>query len=199
MATYLQDSEAPSFSGGEGVADLRPMLLPGYSELSKEDQAKVDAILGPPGEDGGFSPPFETVDLPAKLPLAWDNSASVSSIKVHPAIACEARVALEKVFKAGFWDKLIFGGTYVPRKARGGSFFSVHSWGVAVDLNPDENQLSWGRDRAQFAQPEFSPLMDIFEAAGFFSTGRSKNYEWGHFAITTDALLGKSGPPECRN
>jgi peptidoglycan hydrolase-like protein with peptidoglycan-binding domain len=74
-----------------------------------------------------------------------------------------------------------YGGLVNKRKMRGGSQWSTHSWGVAIDLNHSENQLRWGADRALFAKPEYKPLLDIFESHGWYNLGRYKNYDFMHF------------------
>ena len=74
-----------------------------------------------------------------------------------------------------------YGGLVNKRKMRGGTQWSTHSWGVAIDLNHSENQLRWGADRALFAKPEYKPLLDIFERNGWYNLGRHKNFDFMHF------------------
>jgi hypothetical protein len=68
---------------------------------------------------------------------------------------------------------------------RGGTALSMHAWGIAVDLDPINNQLRWGKDRASFARPEYLPFWKIVEAHGATSLGRAKNYDWMHFQFAT--------------
>ena len=58
---------------------------------------------------------------------------------------------------------------------------SMHAWGIAVDLDPINNQLRWGKDRASFARPEFEPFWKIVEANGATSLGRAQNRDWMHY------------------
>ena len=64
---------------------------------------------------------------------------------------------------------------------RGGSAWSIHSWGAAVDLDPDNNQLRWGKNKASFAKPAYENFWKIVENEGWVSLGRERNYDWMHF------------------
>jgi hypothetical protein len=74
----------------------------------------------------------------------------------------------------------MFGGCINVRRMRGGSSWSIHSWGAAYDLDPDNNQLKWGRDRATFAKKEYEDYWKIVESEGWTSLGRSRNFDWMH-------------------
>ena len=74
----------------------------------------------------------------------------------------------------------LYGGSFVKRKKRGGSTWSTHAWGIAVDFDPDKNQLQWGRDRAYFARPEYNDWWACWEAEGWVSLGKVANYDWMH-------------------
>ena len=64
---------------------------------------------------------------------------------------------------------------------RGAKTWSMHAYGIAVDLDPERNQLKWGRDKAVFARPEYVPFWNIVESEGATSLGRARNYDWMHF------------------
>ena len=63
---------------------------------------------------------------------------------------------------------------------RGGTQYSMHSWGIAIDFDPERNQLNWGRDRARLAAADCVPFWDIWEAEGWVSLGRARNFDWMH-------------------
>ncbi len=73
-----------------------------------------------------------------------------------------------------------FGGCYNDRSIRGGTLPSMHSWGIAIDFDPANNQLRWGRDRATFSRPEYQAWWEIWEAEGWVSLGRQRNFDWMH-------------------
>jgi hypothetical protein len=75
----------------------------------------------------------------------------------------------------------LFGGCVNVRRMRGGSAWSIHSWGAAIDVDPDNNQLKWGKDKAEFAKKEYNAFWDIVEDEGWVSLGRVKNYDWMHY------------------
>lgn len=147
-------------------------------------QAEVRKFFGEPGSPACTS---GKVDLPFPMYIAWDTDTTIKRFSCHAKVAD----ALERIFKAtlkhygaGDLHKLgldLFGGCYNYRKMRGGDSWSMHSWGIAVDLDPSNNQLRWGSDRARFARPEYVPFWNIVEAEGAVSLGRARNYDWMHF------------------
>lgn len=132
-----------------------------------------------------------TLVLPYKMRLAWDLNTEVSKITCHAKV----KDSLERIFKrtlAHYGLKRIkelrldiFGGCLNVRKMRGGSAWSMHSWGIAVDLDPENNQLKWGKDKASFAKPEYDAFWEIVESEGWSSLGRKKNRDYMHFSATT--------------
>jgi len=142
---------------------------------------------GKPNETGeGY---LTTILLPYPMKLAWDLDTKVTKMRCHK-LAAEA---FENVFNdllAHYGMKEIerlgidlFGGCFNYRKMRGGSEWSKHSWGIAIDLDPARNKLKETAKTARFARPEYQPMIDIFYKNGFISLGIEKNYDWQHFEL----------------
>jgi len=75
----------------------------------------------------------------------------------------------------------LFGGCLNVRKMRGGTRYSMHSWGIAVDIDPANNRLRWTKARARLARKEYEPFWRIVEAQGAISLGRTRNMDYMHF------------------
>ncbi|MCB1809828.1 MAG: M15 family peptidase, partial [Candidatus Competibacteraceae bacterium] len=63
---------------------------------------------------------------------------------------------------------------------RGGSNWSAHSWGIALDWDPEHNQLKWMHDQASLASSDYDDWWRFWEEEGWVSLGRSRNFDWMH-------------------
>lgn len=130
------------------------------------------------------------IKLPFTMYLAWNLSQSVNSILLHEKVAESAsrvfhRIAdaysPEDIEKHGF-NK--FGGSLNVRKMRGGSSWSTHSWGIAIDFDPTRNRLRWKKNRAYLARPECDLFRKLWREEGWTSLGEWKDYDWMHIQAT---------------
>lgn len=127
-----------------------------------------------------------SLTLPYPMRLAWARDSIVSKITLHRRVVESAGRAFEAIASAYAPAQRVelgldlFGGSLNVRRMRGGSAYSMHSWGIAIDFDPERNQLKWGRDRARLAQPDAAAFWAAWEAEGWVSLGRARNYDWMH-------------------
>lgn len=152
---------------------------------------KTSDIIKTYGQPGDISN-FKQVLLPFPLRIAWDLKTKVSKITVHKLEEAHVVAIFTELLQVYGYDKIvelgidIFGGCFNFRKMRGGSDWSVHSWAIAIDLDPTRNQLKENSKTARFARPEYAQMIAIFEKHGWHSLGKEKNYDWMHFqAVNT--------------
>lgn len=146
-------------------------------------QGQVRTVFGEPG---GPACTAGMVELAYPMRVAWDTKTAIRRFRCHTLV----EKPLERIFAATLAHygqaeitRLgldLFGGCYNFRPMRGGKAWSMHSWGIAVDLDPARNQLRWGRDRAVFARPEYEPFWRIVEGEGAVSLGRARDMDWMH-------------------
>lgn len=147
--------------------------------------AEIIKKYGKPGDGANFT----TIMLPYAMRISWDKSTVVKKMMCHKLIAPNFELVFKEILDAYGLEKIkelgidLYGGCYNFRKMRGGSDWSRHSWAIAIDLHPEMNQLKWGKDKALFAKPEYTPMMDIFYKHGFINLGKEKNFDWMHWEI----------------
>ena len=157
------------------VSDNTPLS----EKWPKQGYNSMVNFYGPVGENQ------TSLELPYVMKLAWDKNATVKKITCHQKVAQSLYKVLENVQKIYGKDisKLnldLFGGCLNVRRMRGGSAYSTHSWGAAIDIDPDHNQLKWGKDRAAFGKPVYKEFLDAFEAEGWVSLLRARNFDGMH-------------------
>jgi len=142
---------------------------------------------GSPNEIGkGYLVP---IVLPYPMRLAWDKKTKVNRMMCHKLVADKFLAVFNDLLEYYGYEKIVelgidlFGGCFNFRKMRGGTDYSRHSWGVAIDLDPERNLLKETSRTARFARVEYKPMIDIFYKHGFISLGVEKNYDWMHFEI----------------
>lgn len=126
------------------------------------------------------------VEVPWGMRLAWDLDVPVRTITLHSKVAASAERAFHKI-RGLYSDRQIknlgfdlFGGSLNVRRMRGGSRYSMHSWGIAIDFDPERNRLSWKRPQARLSLDDAIPFWRAWEAEGWVSLGRAANFDWMH-------------------
>lgn len=145
-------------------------------------EADCPKFYGPKGENQ------TSIQLPYAMRLAWDTKVSLSKITCHEKVAEPMGRIFAKLLSEYGYNKLnelgidLFGGCLNVRLKRGSkTSWSIHSWGVAVDLDPDRNTLRETRRTARFARPEYDPMWRIVESEGAVSLGMARDFDWMHF------------------
>lgn len=143
-------------------------------------QSGVSQFFGKVGENQAM------LDLPFPMRLAWDKKVTVTRVSLHEKVVRSAERVMDRVADA-YDDKQrkllgldLHGGTLNVRKMRGGSAWSMHSWGIAWDFDPERNQLKWTSAKARLAQPDCATFWRLWAEEGWLSLGQARNYDWMH-------------------
>jgi hypothetical protein len=119
--------------------------------------------------DGTLDPHWQIkfldyVALPVPLMLSFDHSKTITHFRCHKLLVDTLETVFAEIKNRGLESQLSsFGGCFAFRPQRTGAKLSAHSWGIAIDLNPETN--------AQGTAGDMNPdVISIFRSAGF---------EWG--------------------
>ncbi len=177
--------------------ELFPDLIP-----DREIKVKPPAPIIHPATPPGFKSPWPRqqdvgdfygtmganlvmMELPYPMKLAWNKRTIIHKFSIHKKVMNSAFECLAEIEMAYGKDipKLgldIFGGCLNVRKMRGGTNWSMHSWAIAIDFDPENNLLQEDHTKARFAKPEYIPFWEIWERHGWLSLGRTRDYDWMH-------------------
>jgi hypothetical protein len=163
-------------------------FIPDRDKLSSEDRRKS---VWPRQKDvmqfyGAVGTSQTRIEVPWDMRLAWDKDVTVRTITLHTKVAASAERAFH-VIRGQYSDREIrdlglnlFGGSLNVRRMRGGSSYSMHSWGIAIDFDPERNRLSWKRPQARLSLDDAIPFWRAWEAEEWVSLGRARNFDWMH-------------------
>ena len=171
---YLEANQPPEPWRPEEIIDVNPNNWP------EQYTPEFDAFYGPRGSG------LIRLQLPYTMRLAWDTGTQVNSFFCHGKVHDSLFRVLSKVRDHYGEDEIrrlrldLYGGCYNERPIRGGTKWSMHSWGIAVDFDPARNKLEWGRDKAAFASAEYKKWWEFWEEEGWVSLGRQRNFDWMH-------------------
>jgi hypothetical protein len=124
-------------------------------------------------------------EMPMWMPLSWDVKRVVKRVRIHKLVADSLLDALLAIRDYGGEDWLsqhrlnYYGGIYNFRPKRGMNQLSLHSFAVAIDLNPHIAPLG-----KPSMQPHF--IVEIFEERGWTYGGDFKRPDGMHFQAARD-------------
>lgn len=144
-------------------------------------QNDVPVFYGRPGQNQ------KMLDVPFDMHLSWDAHTPVRRFSVHEKVHDSAGRALARIaetYSASERARLgldAFGGCLNVRAMRGGSRLSMHSWGIAIDFDPDRNPLRPADLKAcPLMTADAAPFWQAWEAEGWVSLGRAAGYDPMH-------------------
>lgn len=166
---------------------------PGVPERPASSSAGVPSSSGPWPRQGDVERFYGRVGtsqgrlkLPFPMKLAWDKGRIVTSITLHTKVIDSADRAFSEIART-YSDKErralgldLFGGSLNVRRMRGGSRYSMHSWGIAIDFDPERNHLRWKSPNARLSHSDAIPFWQAWEREGWVSLGRERNFDWMH-------------------
>jgi hypothetical protein len=158
--------ESPALLAPYAAANDPPLTAPhGLNEIIAAF-GDIHAYVAPDGQlearwQLGF---LERIHLPFSLCLSWDPSRTITQMTCHRRLTGVFSSVFRSIQEQGLQAKVTsFGGCFAFRPQRTGSKLSTHSWGIAIDLNPESNEQG-------------SPgNMD----AGIVAIFRDAGFEWG--------------------
>ena len=127
------------------------------------------------------------LNLPYPMRIAWELDQSISSFQCHAKVAVPMRRIFQRTLEHYGMEEIrrlrldLWGGTLNVRKMRGGSSWSMHAWGIAVDIDPDRNALRSNSKTASLERPEYKKFWEFVYDEGAISLGIERNYDWMHF------------------
>lgn len=163
----------------------------------KQDRASMNTFYGNPDANGdGLSDRvweannLTTIKPPYRMVLAWDTSKSISTIRCHKKVA-DSLLRVLNAIKAHYGTQEaiekarmhLYGGCWNFRAMRGGHNLSVHSWGAAIDLDPEANAFGKRWKDGTGMMPR--AVVDIFEREGWVWGGPWSKADAQHFQAAT--------------
>lgn len=184
-AAVLADQPAPGASPAAPPSNVvaGPWPLQTTADLSR--------FYGNPNGGGSANSQWEADNLvyvtpPYRMVLAWDPSTVVTKIRVHRKVA-DSVLRILNAIKDHYGSQAaieaarmhLYGGAYAYRPKRGGSSLSVHSYGCAIDLDPERNGYGVKYDERKGMMP--AAVVAILQAEGWVWGGRWSKADAMHF------------------
>jgi len=125
--------------------------------------------------------------IPFPLKLSWNKSQTTKKIQCHKLVKSDIENIFKDILKEYGLPKIkelgidLYGGCYNCRNMRSSTKPSMHSWGIAIDIDPERNGLRTPFKKSQFSKPEYKKMLDIFYKYGWINLGVEYNKDSMHF------------------
>lgn len=177
-------TEADGFWGPKSIAACQKYLramMPNPNPWPKSDSRSLNAFYGDPSK-GEVIGQIVRMDVTA-LGMKYDG-ALVRAIGVHRKCAESLGRALLDIFSRDLdvsWVLAQYAGIYNHRPMRGGTKWSLHAYGAAIDLAPATNGLktSWPVNATMPLE-----VMECFAREGWMPAGAFWGRDAMHFQAT---------------
>lgn len=171
------------FWGPKSIAALRRhlrFLMPSPSPWPRTDKQSLHDFYGDPGDEDSLV----MIRLPYEM--RYDGKV-VTRMRVHKRCADSLLRVLTRIRDRMeavpdiVPEATDFGGCFNYRLKRGGSSWSLHAWGAAIDLDPSDNAF-----RASWPIQADMPLeiIEAFAIEGWISAAAFWGYDAMHFQAT---------------
>ncbi len=174
---------ADGFWGPKSQAACRAYLramMPSPNPWPESDQASLRAFYGDPGDESNLV----MIEFPYEM--KYDGKI-VTRTRVHKKCAASLLRVLNDIrhrmeaTQDIVPDASDYGGVFNFRMKRGGSTYSLHAWGAAIDLDADDNSF---RDSWPMKADMPLEIMEAFAKEGWLSAGAFWGYDAMHFQAT---------------
>ncbi|MEC5289361.1 MULTISPECIES: peptidoglycan-binding protein [unclassified Aurantimonas] len=135
---------------------------------------------------GGVGTNQTAIEIPFDMVLAWSTGTRIKRMTLHKKVAPSAERVLQavaEIYSARERADLginLFAGSLNVRRMRGGRSYSMHSWGIAIDFDSLRNSLNTHAPKARLSHTDAVPFWQAWEAEGWLSLGRARDYDWMH-------------------
>ena len=152
--------------------------------ITSPSPSYMKGVLGVPGALTTNCSPVTDSTLKQKIVTKNVGPFSVTGLK--PAVEAVERVfAAVKRDKPTLYSQLGTAGMLCVRKVRGGSDFSNHSWGTAIDIKISRKTDAVGDNKTQLGLRELYPY---FRGEGFYWGAEFPKEDSMHFEVSKEKI-----------
>lgn len=169
----------------EVIARTPRLMRPGAPSSEVPHQSEVRAFYGDP--ETQVPNHLTQIQLPFKLRIDWNLNQRTNKITVHEKCGPSLLHALIEVHDTyGVTEMRRLGidryaGAYNKRRMRGGTAWSMHAYGCAIDFYAAPNGLRMRCPEALFCRSEYEAFLDIMEKHGWLPALRLWGADAMHF------------------